>query len=371
VRGERHPPHLSGRGRDGASPSVRWPSWPRRPRSPGLSPGSDAWPGDARRPLHVADAAHGLATPGRVPRTLAGRARRGLRHRPQRRVRDRRQAAARRRVRDRADLRRAAERRARVVAGRRLRRLSLDAARRDLDRARAGRSAAAGLRVWFRPRLVAGRAPARLQSDPLADIAPNAYGANVPSTIWTVARDGGDRRGSRLRPTPWADTPRPPGHRTAGTSRSRPTPRRRAASGPSRGGRPRPPARRGPRCDLRPRLRSRTGAGSITRRADRSSSAFPWRRAAAPAPRGDRHSRPGRGAPSRDERRRPPPGPDEPEPVSQPLDGGRIRTQRGSGGTAPSAHDDTSRRKTTPAWSPDGKWIAYTGSRGGPGATSS
>jgi Tol biopolymer transport system component len=31
-------------------------------------------------------------------------------------------------------------------------------------------------------------------SDPLADIAPTAYGANVPSTIWTVARDGGDLR---------------------------------------------------------------------------------------------------------------------------------------------------------------------------------
>jgi Tol biopolymer transport system component/DNA-binding winged helix-turn-helix (wHTH) protein len=32
------------------------------------------------------------------------------------------------------------------------------------------------------------------QSDPLADIGPTAYGANVPSTIWTVARDGGDLR---------------------------------------------------------------------------------------------------------------------------------------------------------------------------------
>ena len=32
------------------------------------------------------------------------------------------------------------------------------------------------------------------QSDPLADIAPTAYGANVPSTIWTVGRDGGDLR---------------------------------------------------------------------------------------------------------------------------------------------------------------------------------
>jgi Tol biopolymer transport system component len=30
--------------------------------------------------------------------------------------------------------------------------------------------------------------------------------------------------------------------------------------------------------------------------------------------------------------------------------------------------DDTSRRKTAPAWSPDGRWIAYTGSRGGPGS---
>jgi Tol biopolymer transport system component len=30
--------------------------------------------------------------------------------------------------------------------------------------------------------------------------------------------------------------------------------------------------------------------------------------------------------------------------------------------------DDTSRRKTTPSWSPDGRWIAYTGSRGGPGS---
>src|SRR4029077_15087681 len=32
------------------------------------------------------------------------------------------------------------------------------------------------------------------QSDPLADIAPTAYGANTPSTIWTVARDGSDLR---------------------------------------------------------------------------------------------------------------------------------------------------------------------------------
>ena len=32
------------------------------------------------------------------------------------------------------------------------------------------------------------------QSDPLADIAPTAYGANVPSTIWTVGRDGSDLR---------------------------------------------------------------------------------------------------------------------------------------------------------------------------------
>ena len=30
--------------------------------------------------------------------------------------------------------------------------------------------------------------------------------------------------------------------------------------------------------------------------------------------------------------------------------------------------DDTSRRKTGPAWSPDGRWIAYSGSRGGPGS---
>jgi Tol biopolymer transport system component len=32
------------------------------------------------------------------------------------------------------------------------------------------------------------------QSDPLADVAPNASGANVPSSIWTVARDGRDSR---------------------------------------------------------------------------------------------------------------------------------------------------------------------------------
>jgi DNA-binding winged helix-turn-helix (wHTH) protein len=127
--------------------------------------------------------------------------------------------------------------------------------------------------------------PARLPVRPLADIAPNAYGANVPSTIWTV---GARRR----RPAPDHVFRRPRGRpRRAhlvtgrpGTSRSRPTPRRRAASGPS------PRRAAPPACSTRRTARSstpsslRTGAGSITRRADRSSSAFPWRRAAAPAP---------------------------------------------------------------------------------------
>jgi Tol biopolymer transport system component/DNA-binding winged helix-turn-helix (wHTH) protein len=32
------------------------------------------------------------------------------------------------------------------------------------------------------------------QSDPLADVAPNAFGANIPSSIWTVVRDGSGLR---------------------------------------------------------------------------------------------------------------------------------------------------------------------------------
>jgi len=207
------------------------------------------------------------------------------------------------------------------------------------------------------------------QSDPLADIAPTAYGANVPSTIWTVARDGSDRRrltssadpaGGHAAPA-WS----PDGRRIAFATYSAAP--QRLWSVPTEGGPASlldeahgaifdPVFAPDGRC-----IYYATGGPFIIRvpltegRRGGAHDAI-----ATPGLAGVRH-------------------------LSISADGRRLamtslslssnlwtvdvsaRSGEAAGPPRPLT-DDTSRRKTTPAWSPDGRWIAYTGSRGGPGS---
>ena len=207
------------------------------------------------------------------------------------------------------------------------------------------------------------------QSDPLADIAPGAFGANVPSTIWTVARDGADRRritssadpvGGHAAPA-WS----PDGQHIAFATYSEDP--RRLWSVPAAGG----PATlldeaHGAIFDpvYAPDGRSvyyATGGPFIIRvpvAAGRRNG--PHDAIATPGLAAVRHL-----SISGDGRRL--------AMTSLTLSSNlwTVDVSRGRGETAGPPRpltDDTSRRKTTPSWSPDGRWIAYTGSRGGPGS---
>ena len=207
------------------------------------------------------------------------------------------------------------------------------------------------------------------QSDPLADIAPTAYGANVPSTIWTVGRDGGERRritssadpvGGHASPA-WSPDGR---HVVFATYSSAP---QSLWSVPADGGAAHlideahgalfdpvysPDGRwvyyatGGPFV-----IRVPVAAGR--RRGSHEAIATPGLA-------GVRHL-----SISGDGRRL--------ALTSLTLSSNlwTVDVSTGSGepaGPPRPLTDDTSRRKTTPAWSPDGRWIAYTGSRGGPGS---
>jgi Tol biopolymer transport system component/DNA-binding winged helix-turn-helix (wHTH) protein len=207
------------------------------------------------------------------------------------------------------------------------------------------------------------------QSDPLADIAPNAYGANVPSTIWTVARDGGDRRritsstdpvGGHAAPT-WS----PDGRYIAFATYSAAP--RSLWSVPAEGG----PARlldEAHGAIFEPVFAPdgrwvyyATGGPFVIRVPVASGRRTGAHEAiGTPGLAGVRHL-----AMSADGRRL--------ALTSLSLSSNlwTVDVSAGSGeaaGTPRPLTDDTSRRKTTPAWSPDGRWIAYTGSRGGPGS---
>ena len=207
------------------------------------------------------------------------------------------------------------------------------------------------------------------QSDPLADIAPTAYGANVPSTIWTVARDGSDRRritssaepvGGHAAPA-WS----PDGQRIAFATYSAEP--QRLWSVPADGGAARLlDEAHGAIFDpvFAPDGRwvyYATGGPFVIRVPVASGRRLGSHEAiATPGLAGVRH-------------------------LSMSGDGRRLamtslslssnlwtvdvsaRSGQATGPPRPLT-DDTSRRKTTPAWSPDGRWIAYTGSRGGPGS---
>jgi Tol biopolymer transport system component/DNA-binding winged helix-turn-helix (wHTH) protein len=207
------------------------------------------------------------------------------------------------------------------------------------------------------------------QSDPLADVAPAAYGANVPSTIWTVGRDGSGRRqitssadpiGGHAAPT-WS----PDGQHIAFATYSAEP--QRLWSVPADGGAPSlldephgaifdpvfaPDGRW---------IYYATGGPFVIRVPVASGRrSGPHEAIATPGLAGVRH-------------------------LSISGDGRRLamtslslssnlwtvdvspRSGEAAGPPRPLT-DDTSRRKTTPAWSPDGRWIAYTGSRGGPGS---
>ena len=155
--------------------------------------------------------------------------------------------------------------------------------------------------------------------------------------------DGRARRGDRRRITSSADPsaamPRRPGLRTASTSRSPPIPPtpRRLWSVPADGGSARLlDEAHGAIFDP---VFAPDGRSDLLR--DGRAVHHPRSRGRGPPsrpPRGDRHAGPRRRAPSLDQRGRPPPGPDEPEPLQQPLDGGRVLAERRGDGAAASAH---------------------------------
>ena len=119
-------------------------------------------PGRHDRRLAHAGPAHRVARPRRVSRVVARRSSDRLRLGSKRGVRNRRPRAGRRVGRAGADERRAAERRARLVARRRAHRVPLDGARRHLDRAGHGRRDAAGERLRVASRVVARRRAHRI-----------------------------------------------------------------------------------------------------------------------------------------------------------------------------------------------------------------
>ncbi|HEV7498748.1 MAG TPA: hypothetical protein VGQ33_02040, partial [Vicinamibacteria bacterium] len=207
------------------------------------------------------------------------------------------------------------------------------------------------------------------QSDPLADIAPTAYGANAPSTIWTVGRDGTERRritsstdpvGGHAAPA-WS----PDGqHLVFATYSAAP---QSLWSVPAEGGAARMlDEAHGALFDpvFSPDGRwvyYATGGPFVIRVPVASGRRRgPHEAIATPGLAGVRH-------------------------LSMSGDGRRLamtslslssnlwtvevsaRSGEAAGPPRPLT-DDTSRRKTTPAWSPDGRWIAFTGSRGGPGS---
>jgi Tol biopolymer transport system component/DNA-binding winged helix-turn-helix (wHTH) protein len=209
------------------------------------------------------------------------------------------------------------------------------------------------------------------QSDPLADIAPGAFGANVPSTIWSVGRDGSDRRrvtssadpvGGHAAPA-WS----PDGRRIVFTVYSAEP--QRLWSVPAEGGAATlVDVAHGAMFDPVFTADGRwiyyaTGGPFIVRvpiEPETGRRRGPHEAIATPGLAGVRH-------------------------LSIAGDGQRLAmaslslssnlwTVDVASGTGEAAGaprpltDDTSRRKTTPAWSPDGRWIAYTGSRGGPGS---
>lgn len=231
------------------------------------------------------------------------------------------------------------------------------------------------------PRQVAefGSAPAwspdgrriAFQSHPLADIAPSAFSANVPSTIWTVARDGSDLRRLTVSANPlgghgspaWS----PDGRRIVFTTYS--SAPSRLWSVPASGGSPRLLVEaRVPIHDpvFAPdgsAVYYATGGPYIVRVPLSLETGLPQGEPAALST----------------------PGIPTARYLSISGDGRRIAMAAlslrsnlwsvpvspasGAAVAAPAAlTDDTSRRKTTPAFSPDGEWIAYGGSRAGAGS---
>jgi Tol biopolymer transport system component/DNA-binding winged helix-turn-helix (wHTH) protein len=208
------------------------------------------------------------------------------------------------------------------------------------------------------------------QSDPVADVTPNAFGANTPSSIWIVGRDGTGRRRLTQPLTPagghaapaWS----PDGRRVVfATYSAAPS---RLWSMPVDGG---PPVlitvARGALFDpaFAPDGRSvyyATGGPYIIRVPVSAST-------------GERAGEPQAIATG---------GVAAVRHLSLSADGQRLalaglslqsnlwdvsvstRTGEAAGPPRPLT-DDTSRRKTTPVFSPDGRWIAYTAARGGSG----
>ena len=231
------------------------------------------------------------------------------------------------------------------------------------------------------PRQVAdfGSAPAwspdgarlAFQSDPLADVAPSASAANAPSTIWTVARDGTDLRRLTAPTDPagghgspaWS----PDGRRIVFTAYSyRPS---SLWSVPASGGPARlvaeghvsmhdPVFAPGGRA-----LYYATGGPFIVRVPLSADTGLPDGEPVALSTPGIQAAR--YLSISGDGRR-------------LALSGLALRSDLwsvpivpdsgGPAGPAEALTDDTSRRKSTPVFSPDGEWIAYNGSRSGSGS---